>query len=222
MHAMEPDDLPSKHVGGVADDRTQCRGARRRATPDPPRPDRHAASAGDERPDDIGDLSRIVMAVRIEGDEEVAIAVAQQVIESGQLRAPDSEVEAVEHLDLETQPGRLVGGDRGGVVGTRVVDQQHVELDPRSVQDRGGFFDLGQHRADRGAAVVRGEHDRAAQLWHLGTVPPPQLRVPAAPPIGPGLLRWPCREMGPVRLIREEQSCHVSIWVPGCAPDQLL
>ena len=85
MHAMQSDDAPGEHVGGAADDGAQRRGTGGGPASHPTRADRHAAASGDEGADKIGDLAGVVMTVGVEGDEEVAVAVAQEVLEAGQL-----------------------------------------------------------------------------------------------------------------------------------------
>ena len=77
VYAVQADDSPGQDVGGAADDRSHRRRAGRRATANPPRSDRHAAAVGDERANEVGDLTGVVMTVGVEGDEEVAIGGAQ-------------------------------------------------------------------------------------------------------------------------------------------------
>ena len=110
-----------------------------------------------------------MVAVGIERDIEISIGAAQQVFEPRQLRSTEAEVRTGEHLDLDAKSGGLIHSDRSGVVGTGIVDQQHIDVDTRPAQDRRCLFDLGQHGPDGGAAVVRGKHDR--EFWHRVNVP---------------------------------------------------
>ncbi len=145
-----------------------------------PRSDGHTTATGDEHANHVGDLAGVVMSIGVERDEEVAIRSTQEMLERSELRSAETEVRSGEHFQLDAEASRFVGRDRGGVVGARVVDEQHLDLDARSAQYRCGLFDLGEHRTDGRSTVVRGEDDRAAQFWHPGKVPPGRIGEQAA------------------------------------------
>jgi len=119
------------------------------------RPDHVLSAAARDRLEHALEFGGVVLAVAVEVDRGVIVAVA-----SGGEALSDGRAQPV-RVRVRDDLGARVASDRRGVVVRAVVDQEHVDAhtagDARYPRD---------HVADRGRLVLRGD-DREAPRWGL-------------------------------------------------------
>ena len=89
------------------------------------------------------------MAVGVEGDDEAGLAALEHVTQPGEQRTAAVRRRRVDGVELEVESEGLLSGDRNGAVRRVVVDEEDVEPEAASREDRSSLLDLGEHRGDR-------------------------------------------------------------------------